>query len=308
MIYQPLYTITNQILAYVSSISEKIGNISATHNLESKTHLRRNNRIRSIHSSLKIEANSLSLGQVRDVINGKIVLGKQKEIQEVKYHGIMTKYVVDISGEFRNSDEEVFDDQGRCIFIAPPPYLVPSLMDDLFNWMQDEKDNTHPLILSCIFHYEFVFIHPFCDGNGRIARLWHTTLLSKWKPIFEYIPLESQIEKFQDGYYSVIAKCHVLGESTLFIEFMLSQIDKILDDISKQVNEDIEPIDPNIKKLLDVMEDDVSYSSNELMQKLNLKAKEGFRRNYLRPAIDQNLIYMTIPDKPKSKNQRYIRV
>lgn len=193
MSYQPLYTITNQILVYVSSISEKIGNISATHNLESKTHLRRNNRIRSIHSSLKIEANSLSLGQVRDVINGKIVLGKQKEIQEVKNafdayerikerdpydieelkksHGIMTKYVVDISGEFRNSDEGVFDDRGRCIFIAPPPYLVPSLMDDLFNWMQDEKDNTHPLILSCIFHYEFVFIHPFCDGNGRIARL-----------------------------------------------------------------------------------------------------------------------------------------
>ena len=227
MSYQPLYTITNQILAYVSSISEKIGNISATHNLESKTHLRRNNRIRSIHSSLKIEANSLSLGQVRDVINGKIVLGKQKEIQEVKNafdayerikeidpydieelkksHGIMTKYVVDISGEFRNSDEGVFDDRGRCIFIAPPPYLVPSLMDDLFNWMQDEKDNTHLLILSCIFHYEFVFIHPFCDGNGRIARLWHTTLLSKWKPIFEYILLESQI-------------------------------DKILDDISKQVN------------------------------------------------------------------------
>lgn len=299
MSYQPLYTITNQILAYVSSISEKIGNISATHNLESKTHLRRNNRIRSIHSSLKIEANSLSLGQVRDVINGKIVLGKQKEIQEVKNafdayerikeidpydieelkksHGIMTKYVVDISGEFRNSDEGFFDDRGRCIFIVPPPYLVPSLMDDLFNWMQDEKDNTHPLILSCIFHYEFVFIHPFCDGNGRIARLWHTTLLSKWKPIFEYIPLESQI-------------------------------DKILDDISKQVNEDIEQIDPNIKKLLDVMEDDVSYSSNELMQKLNLKAKEGFRRNYLRPAIDQNLIYMTIPDKPKSKNQCYIKV
>ena len=299
MSYQPLYTITNQILAYVSSISEKIGNISATHNLESKPHLRRNNRIRSIHSSLKIEANSLSLGQVRDVINGKIVLVKQKEIQEVKNafdayerikeidpydieelkksHGIMTKYVVDISGKFRNSDERFFDDRGRCIFIAPPPYLVPSLMDDLFNWMQDEKDNTHLLILSCIFHYEFVFIHPFCDGNGRIARLWHTTLLSKWKPIFEYILLESQI-------------------------------DKILDDISKQVNEDIEQIDPNIKKLLDVMEDDVSYSSNELMQKLNLKAKEGFRRNYLCPAIDQNLIYMTIPDKPKSKNQRYIKV
>ena len=328
--YAPPFKLTNTILDLVASISEKVGRITTGKNLESKPHLRKNNRVKSIYSSLKIEANSLTIGQVRDVIDGKLVLGEQKEIQEVKNayeayekineidpydieelkksHGIMTKYVVDISGEFRNSDEEVFDDRGRCIFIAPPPYLVPSLMDDLFNWMQDEKDNTHPLILSCIFHYEFVFIHPFCDGNGRIARLWHTTLLSKWKPIFEYIPLESQIEKFQDGYYSVIAKCHVLGESTLFIEFMLSQIDKILDDISKQVNEDIEPIDPNIKKLLDVMEDDVSYSSNELMQKLNLKAKEGFRRNYLRPAIDQNLIYMTIPDKPKSKNQRYIKV
>lgn len=122
----------------------------------------------------------------------------------------------------------------------------------------------------------FLFI-PFVMEMEELQDLWHTTLLSKWKPIFEYIPLESQI-------------------------------DKILDDISKQVNEDIEQIDPNIKKLLDVMEDDVSYSSNELMQKLNLKAKEGFRRNYLRPAIDQNLIYMTIPDKPKSKNQRYIKV
>ena len=330
MSYQPPYTITNTILSYVSSISEKIGNISATHNLESKPHLRRNNRIRSIHSSLKIEANSLSLGQVRDVINGKMVLGKQKEIQEVKnafdayerineidpysiedlkkFHGIMTKYVVDISGEFRNSDEGVFDDQGNCIFIAPPPYLVSSLMNDLFNWMQDEKDNVHPLILSCIFHYEFVFIHPFCDGNGRIARLWHTAILTKWKPIFEYIPIESQIEKFQNEYYSAIASCHVRGESTLFIEFMLEQIDKILDDISNQVDEDNEQINPNIKKLLDVMEYDVSYSSNDLMKKLNLKSKEGFRRNYLRPALNENLIHMTIPDKPNSKNQRYIKV
>lgn len=145
MIYQPLYTITNQILAYVSSISEKIGNISATHNLESKPHLRRNNRIRSIHSSLKIEANSLSLGQVRDVINGKIVLGKQKEIQEVKNafdayerikeidpydieelkksHGIMTKYVVDISGEFRNSDEGVLMIED-VVFLLCHPHIL----------------------------------------------------------------------------------------------------------------------------------------------------------------------------------------
>ena len=256
MSYQPPYTITNQILAYVSSISEKIGNISATHNLESKPHLRRNNRIRSIHSSLKIEANSLSLGQVRDVINGKIVLGKQKEIQEVKnafdayerikeidpydieelkhIHGIMTKYLIDESGCFRHGEEGVFNGE-ECIFMAPPARFVPHLMEELFDWMEREKEEVHPLILSCVFHYEFVFIHPFTDGNGRMARLWHTAILAKWNPIFEYIPIESQIEKFQDDYYDAIAKCHVEGESTVFIEFMLTQIDNILEELLNQM-------------------------------------------------------------------------
>jgi len=326
--YKPPFTITNEILAYVSSISEKVGRISAISNLESKPHLRRNNRIKSIHSSLKIEANSLSLGQVRDVINGKMVLGEQKEIQEVKnayaayerfseiqpfsiksiklFHGIMTKYVVEESGDFRRGEEGVFNGD-ECIFMAPPAQFVPQLMDDLFAWMKEEKNNVHPLIMSSVFHYEFVFIHPFADGNGRMARLWHTAMLAKWKPIFEYIPIESQIEKFQNEYYEAIARCHVEGESTLFIEFMLSQIDKILDDISAQVSEDNEQLSEYLKKLLDVMEYDVPYTSNTLMDKLGLKSKEGFRRNYLRPAIDMNLIRMTIPDKPNSRNQRYVR-
>lgn len=146
------------------------------------------------------------------------------------------------------------------------------------------------------------------DGNGRMARLWHTAILSRWKPIFEYIPIESQIEKFQDEYYNAIAKCHVDGASTIFIEFMLSQIDKILDDISVQISENSEQISEYIKKLLDVMEYDIPYTSKTLMEKLELKSKEGFRRNYLRPAMDMNLIHMTIPDKPNSRNQRYIKV
>jgi len=326
--YKPPFTITNEILAYVSSISEKVGRISAISNLESKPHLRRNNRIKSIHSSLKIEANSLSLGQVRDVINGKMVLGEQKEIQEVKnayaayerfseiqpfsiksiklFHGIMTKYVVEESGDFRRDEEGVFNGD-ECIFMAPPAQFVPQLMDDLFTWMKDEKNNVHPLIMSSIFHYELVFIHPFSDGNGRMARLWHTAMLAKWKPVFEYIPIESQIEKFQNEYYEAIARCHVEGESTLFIEFMLSQIDKILDEVSAQVNEDSEQLSEYLKRLLEVMEYDVPYTSSTLMEKLGLKSKEGFRRNYLRPAIDMNLIRMTIPDKPNSKNQRYVR-
>lgn len=327
--YQPHFTITNEILSYVSSISEKIGRISTIGNLEAKPHLRKNNRIKSIHSSLKIEANSLSLGQVRDAINGKIVLGEQKEIQEVKnayaayerfseidpysikdlkrFHSIMTKYVVEESGNFRQGEEGVFNGD-QCIFMAAPARFVPQLMDDLFHWMKEAQSSVHPLILSSVFHYEFVFIHPFSDGNGRMARLWHTALLSKWKPVFEYIPIESQIEKFQDEYYNAIAKCHADGLSTIFITFMLSQIDKILDTVSVQISEDNEQLSEYVKKLLDVMEYDIPYPAKTLMEKLGLKSREGFRRNYLRPAIDRNLVRMTIPDKPNSRNQRYMKV
>lgn len=327
--YKPPFKITNKILSYVSSISEKIGQITVTGNLEAKPHLRRNNRIRSIHSSLKIEANSLTLGQVRDVINGRTVLGKQKEIQEVKnayeayehlseinpydiehlkrFHGVMTKYLVEESGKFRSGEEGVFKGE-QCIFMAPPVQFVPYLMDELFAWMKEAKEDVHPLILSSVFHYEFVFIHPFSDGNGRMARLWHTAILAKWKSVFEYIPIESQIEKFQDEYYEAISQCHVAGESTGFIEFMLAQIDKILDDISSQLGGENEYLPESVRKLLEIMEYDVPYTSTALMEKLGLKAREGFRRNYLHPAIEKNLIRMTIPDKPNSRNQKYVKI
>ena len=316
-------------MSYVASISEKLGRITSISSIESKPHLRKNNRIKSIHSSLKIEANSLSLNQVRDVINGKLVLGEQREIQEVKnayvayekiseiqpyrikdlqkIHGIMTKYLLEESGCFRHGEEGVFNGE-ECIFMAPPARLVPQLMTRLFDWMEKAHTEVHPLILSSIFHYEFVFIHPFADGNGRMARLWHTAILSKWKPVFEYIPIESQIEKFQSEYYDAIARCHVTGDSTYFIEFMLSQIDKILDELPTQFKEDNEQLSETIKKLLDVMEYDIPYTSSSLMEKLELKSREGFRRNYLRPALELNLIRMTIPDKPNSRNQRYVKL
>lgn len=326
--YKPPFTITNEILTLVSSISEKLGQITATSNLEAKPHLRKNNQIKSIHGSLKIEANSLSLGQVRDVINGKTVLGERKEILEVKnayacyeklseinpydmddlkfYHGIMTKYLETEAGSFRTGDEGVFD-KNKCIFVAPSGRLVQDLMKMLFQWMNSAQNSIHPLILSSIFHYEFVFIHPFTNGNGRMARLWHTAILTKWKPIFKYIPIESQIEKFQEEYYDAIAKCHAAGESTIFITFMLSQIDRILDTISLQIKDDNNSLSEYVKRLLAVMDYDIPYTSTDLMEKLELKAREGFRRNYLRPAIELNLIRMSIPDKPNSKNQRYIK-
>lgn len=326
--YEPPFTITNRIVSYVASISEKIGRITLLSDMEAKPHLRKNNRIKSIHSSLKIEANSLSLNQVRDVINGKLVLGEQKEIQEVKnaydayekileldpysiddlkkFHGIMTRYIVEESGDFRRGEEGVFNGE-QCIFMAPPAQYVPQLMNELFGWMREAQTKVHPLVLSSVFHYEFVFIHPFSDGNGRMARLWHTAILSKWKPIFEYIPIESQVEKFQEDYYDAIARCHVEGESTFFIEFMLSQIDKILDELSVQISDDYQQIPESVQKLLAVMEYDISYTGNALMEKLELKSREGFRRNYLRPAMEMHLIHMTIPDKPNSRNQRYIK-
>ena len=245
-IYTPPFNITNQMLTLVSNISEKVGRISVTNGMQTKPHLRKNNRIKSIHSSLKIEANSLSLGQVRDVINGRAVLGEQREIQEVKnaysayeriaeinpfdiielkeMHGVMTRYLVDESGEFRRGEEGVFNGD-RCIFMAPPAKLVPELMSDLFDWLNRCKEEVHPLIMASVFHYEFVFIHPFSDGNGRMARLWHSAFLTKWNPLFEYIPIESQIEKFQEEYYDAIAKCHTEGNSTTFILFILKQIE-----------------------------------------------------------------------------------
>ena len=316
------------MLGYVASISEKIGRISGRGELESKPHLRRNNLVRSIHSSLRIEANSLSLDEVRDVINGHVIAGDQKEIQEVrnayaayekigeidpfsvkdlkKIHGIMTFRTVGESGTFRKGEEGVFFGD-KCIFVAPPPNMVPGLVNDLFSWMKKNDGKIHPLIMASVFHYEFVFIHPFADGNGRMARLWHTILLSRWNKEFEYIPLESQIERFQGDYYGAISQCHINGNSDVFIEFMLKMIDQILDDVILQISKVNAGQSEFVKRLLGVMEYDVPYTSNEIMGRLGLRSKETLRKNYLWPAISQGLVRMTLPDTPNSRNQRYVR-
>ena len=326
--YVPPYTISNKMLELVADISEKVGQISSHKELESKPHLRRNNRIQSIHSSLKIEANSLSLSEVREVINGQLVLGDQKEIQEVKnayeaykkipeidpssiselkkIHGIMTYRTVNESGVFRKGEEGVFSGD-QCIFVAPPPHMVEELIKDLLSWVKENEGVVHPLIMAAVFHYEFVFIHPFADGNGRMARLWHTVILYRWRNIFEYIPLESQIERFQTEYYDAIAKCHVNGNSDVFIEFMLDMINHILDKVLIQMKRADADISEYVKRMLHVMEFDVPYTSNAIMEALGLKSKETLRKNYINPALELGLIRMTIPDKPNSKNQRYVK-
>jgi len=326
--YKPPYSLTEEMMNLVSSISEKMGKIDVYHNLDSKPHLRRNNRIKSIHSSLKIEANSLSIGAVKDVIDGRIVLGPEREIQEVKnayeayelirsmnpykiedllkVHGVMEKKLELEAGSFRRGDEGVFNGD-QCVFMAPPPHLVPGLMTDLFTWMEKNNKKVHPLIMSAVFHYEFVFIHPFSDGNGRTARLWHTVILSKWNSAFEYIPIESQIEKFQDGYYEAIAQCHVNGNSNVFVEFLLKQIDSILDKVINQIRRSDDGLTDYVKKMLDLMDFEVPYSAVSIMELLGLKSRETFRKNYLDPALELGLVVRTIPDKPNSRNQRYVK-
>ncbi|MEG0509650.1 MAG: Fic family protein, partial [Clostridia bacterium] len=320
--YIPPYTITTQMLSYVSEIMEKVGKLNNYYNLEKMPVLRKNNRIKSIHSSLAIEANSLSLEQVKDVINGKIVMGPEKEIQEVKnaydaysmikdldpysikdllkVHEIITRYTVTDGGKFRNCSEGVFDGD-KCIFIAPPKENVPKLMDDLFSYMKDSSKEIHPLILSSIFHYEFLFIHPFSDGNGRTARLWQNVILSDFKEIFEYLPIETQIKKYQQEYYNAIATCHKNGESNVFIEFMLKMINEVLNELEEETYLQSNCSNRYLRDLLNVMELNAPLTANEIMEKLHVKSKETLRKNYLDPAIAEGLVNTTLPDKPTSK-------
>ena len=329
MKYNPPFEITYNMIDKISSIMKSIGLLENYKSLNKMPNLRRNNRIKSIHSSLAIEANSLSLDQVKDVINGKVVIGPQKEIQEVKnayqayemirgvnpysvddlkkIHGVLTYLTVNESGEFRTGNEGVFDGEGNCIHICPPPGQVSHLMNQLFEWMENNKD-INPLILSSVFHYEFVFIHPFTDGNGRTARLWQNVILSNFEEIFEYLPIESQIYKYQDDYYQSINNCNKKGNSTEFIEFMLKMIDEVLIDLINTTSIQMEHISLYVNKLINVMEDGISYTSLELMNKLGLKSRISFRKNYLDPSIENGLIKMTNPDKPTSKNQRYYKV
>ena len=328
--YIPPFDITNIMLDRISSIMKKIGKLDNYKDLNKMPVLRRNNRIRSIHSSLAIEANSLSFDQVKDIIDGKKVIGPQDEIQEVKnayeayklikmvnqysikdlkkIHGVMTYLTVDESGEFRKGNEGVFDENGNCIHVCPPPEQVDELMKQLFKWMEDNNGIVHPLILSSVFHYEFVFIHPFKDGNGRTARLWQNVILSNWEEIFEYVPIESQIKKYQEEYYLPIANCDRNGNSTEFIEFMLKMINETLEDLMESTSVQASHVSSYVNKLLDVMEIGVAMTTAELMEKLNMKSRISFRDNYLNPALENGLIKMTNPDKPTSKNQMYYKV
>lgn len=242
------FEITNSMLDEIAEIAELVGHVTATKGLSSNPTLRRMNRIRTIYSSLAIEQNTLSLEQVTAVLSGKKVIAPPKDIAEVKNafeiyemldslnpysvgdllkaHGIMTKDLLGESGCFRSKPVGVVDKEGNVLHFGTLPDYVPGLVEELLDWT--ENSDFHMLIKSCVFHYEFELIHPFADGNGRIGRLWHTLLLSEWKPMFAWLPVESIIHDRQNEYYNAINRSNTEGESTEFIEFMLSAIKEAL--------------------------------------------------------------------------------
>ena len=250
---KPPFEITNSILDKVAQIAELIGQVNAASGLSANPTLRRTNRIRTIYSSLAIEQNTLSLEQVTAVLNGKHVLAPPKDIAEVKNayeiyelldtldpysvdhllnaHGIMTKGLIQESGCFRSGPVGVVDKQGNILHFGTLPDYVPGLVVELLEWVK--SSDYHPLIKSCVFHYELELIHPFSDGNGRIGRLWHTLLLSRWKSVSAWLPVESIIHDRQQEYYEAINLSNNMGESTPFIDFMLSAIEEALTDATQ---------------------------------------------------------------------------
>ena len=249
----PPFEITNSIIDLVAEIAELIGKLTSINQLSTNPTLRRTNRIRTIHGSLAIEQNTLSLEQVTAVLNGKHVLAPPKDIAEVKNayeiyerldeldpysvddlltaHGIMTRGLVEESGCFRSRPVGVVDQQGNILHFGTLPDYVPGLVTELLDWAKNS--DVHMLIRSCVFHYELELIHPFADGNGRVGRLWHTLLLSQWNPAFAWLPVESMIYANQQEYYKAINASNNAGESTIFIEFMLSIIKASLIDAFK---------------------------------------------------------------------------
>ena len=322
--YQPPFHMTDKITNLVAAISEQLGQIKILSKGNLTPHLRKENRIRTIHSSLAIEHNSLSLEQVTAIIGGKRILGNPVEIKEVKNayttyemmltldpysvddlltaHEAMMKELISENGRFRSGGVGVFNGKA-LVHMAPPANMVPGQIQDLFIWYKTSE--IHPLIRSAIFHYEFEFIHPFADGNGRLGRMWHSLLLGRWNEIFYWLPVEDLIRSRQEEYYNVLGKSDRDADSSAFVEFLLQVILDTLQNTAVVGNDDVEEqTDPLVDKLRDAIGKD-ALSATEIMKRLGLSHRPTFRQNYLNPALSRGVIEMTIPDKPNSRNQKY---
>ena len=323
----PPYTITTTALNLVAAISEQLATLFATGALTAENlspQLRRENRIRTIHASLAIENNTLSLEQVTDIVDGKPVIGPPRDIQEVRgavaayekldswkphslkdllsAHALLMHDLVGNAGKLRTGGVGVF--QGRkVIHMAPPANLVHGHLENLLQWLKSTDE--HPLIASCVFHYEFEFIHPFDDGNGRMGRLWQTFILSKWKPVLAYMPVETIVRNRQEEYYASLGQADAQGEATKFIEFMLMALHGTINSAMAAICDQVgEQVTDQVRRLLNALAQG-EKGATELMQTLALRHSPTFRKNYLNPALEVGVIERTQPDSPRSPTQRY---
>ena len=300
--YEPPFTMTGEITNLIVEIGELVGSISTYEQMNPNPILRRESRIRTIHSSLAIEQNTLTLEQVTDVINGKRVLGPPQDIHEVKNayevyervsvldpysvknlllaHKMMMDGLVKEAGTFRSGNVGVYAGT-ELIHAGTPAKYVPDLIQQLFTWLKESK--LHPLVKSCIFHYEFEYIHPFQDGNGRTGRLWQSLILQKWKDIFAWLPVETLVYENQQAYYDVLGRADNQGESTEFVEFMLGMIRDALREISKTQNEQDVVINvaknvvTNEDKVLSLLKQDSGLSANMLANSLGITQRQAQR-------------------------------
>ena len=327
--YQPPFQITPVILTLVADISEQLGRWSAVLGHADAAllpELRRGNRLRTIQASLAIEHNSLSLEQVTAVLAGKRVLGLPREIQEVRNafaayeqlpnwqpyndkhvlaaQGQLMLGLVDDAGQWRHAGVGIYRDQ-QLMHMAPPPSQVARLMGDLLAWLKTMP--VHPLVASCVFHYEFEFIHPFSDGNGRMGRLWQTLILSQWKPELAYLPVETVIRNQQTEYYAALSAADKASDATGFVEYML----KALLSAMQEVVEAPSRHQVGTKSELTVEQSYVLASFKgemtlmALMKEVNRSDRSKFRSQVLNPLMDAGLVEPTIPDKPTSSKQKY---
>lgn len=294
--YQPPFEITSKIIELISKISEKIGEINSLQNSSHQIKLRKENRIKTIHSSLAIENNSLSLEQITAIIDGKRVLGNPNEIKEVKNsiqaydlllslnpynekdllkaHKLMMQDLVDRNGKYRTDGVGIFDGE-KVVHLAPPANRVPELMFDLFEWLK--TSDVHPLIKSCVFHYEFEFIHPFQDGNGRMGRLWQTVILKDWKEVFAWLPVETLIKENQKEYYNALGVSDSAADSTKFIEFMLTLILNTIEEIiateNKVTQKVTQKVTVNQQKIIDAIKNNPFITQEELASIVGIARK-----------------------------------
>jgi len=320
----PTYTISDKSAMLMTEIGIIIGS-SSFKGCTVPPNIFLDSKIKSIHSSLAIENNSLSLDQVTDIVNGKKVYGPKKDVIEVKnayeaykgfddvdpfniddlmkIHGIMMEGLIDHPGVIRTCNVGVFSGSD-CIYLAPEPDEVSGLMKGLFKWLNE--GDAHPLIKSCVFHYEFEYIHPFEDRNGRTGRYWQSLLLSQWEPIFSQLPIENLIFDKVMEYYAVINKCNSIKNCGLFIEYMLTVIrDSLLNYTDDQITDQVTDQEAKRIKMVVKCLQDEPQTVNQIMLAIGVKHKPNFRENYLLPALRRGFIEMTEPDNPHSKNQRY---